>query len=378
MFDTVQPTAPNPAVRVIEQHGNSKYPNAVNGSTERGAARILRAPLAIKILGANAMIAVVVWSVAYYGHGGTPSMRMMVELAAALISGLAINTVLVVFALRPIRELEATVSRIWRGEPAARVSRSPIGDPQLDRVGGTLNALLDNLDQDRVRMHGLATEVIRAEDRERARIGRELHDSIAQALAAVAYQLSAAEKDARDPATAGRLRAIRVLAGQVLDEVDVLSHTVHPRVLNDLGLLAGLRHLARTVADPDQKIEVVASDGTDDAFCGIGMDTAAVMYRVAQDALQNAKRHSNARSIQIILGATDNDISMDVVDDGTGFDVAEAKARRPGMGLFTMSERVSLVHGEFAIDSAPGKGTTVRVRIPVERSTLQTTAGSVS
>ena len=350
----------------------------VPGANGTGAGRILRAPLALKILGANALIAVVVWCVAYYGHGGTPSTRMMVELSAALIAGLAINTVLVVFALRPIRDLELTVSRLSNGDQLARVPRSPVGDPQLDRVGGTLNALLDNLDQDRVRMHGLATEVIRAEDRERARIGRELHDSIAQALAALTYQLTAAEKDARDPTMAGRIRAIRVLAGQVLDEVDVLSHTVHPRVLNDLGLLAGLRHLARTVGDPQHTVEVVVSQGSEDAFCGLGMETAAVLYRVAQEALQNARRHANARSSTIVLGASGNDISMQVVDDGVGFDVAEAKARRPGMGLFTMSERVGLVHGEFAIDSAPGRGTKVRVRIPVERSTLPNTAGSVS
>jgi signal transduction histidine kinase len=177
---------------------------------------------------------------------------------------------------------------------------------------------------------------------------------------------------------AGRIRAIRVLAGQVLDEVDVLSHTVHPRVLNDLGLLAGLRHLARTVGDSLHPVEVVVSEGSEDAFCGLGMETAAVLYRVAQDAIQNAKRHSNARSTQIILGATSHDISMQVVDNGVGFDVTEARARRPGMGLFTMSERVGLVHGEFAVESAPGKGTKVRVRIPVERSsTLPNTAGSV-
>ena len=357
------------------QGGSLNNSHPAPSSNGQGPGRILRAPLALKILGANLLIAVVVWSVAYYGHGGTPSMRMMVELAAALIAGLAINTVLVVFALRPIRDLELTVSRLTNGDARARVPRSPVGDPQLDRVGGTLNALLDNLDQDRVRMHGLATEVIRAEDRERARIGRELHDSIAQALAAVTYQLTAAEKDARDPAMGGRIRAIRVLAGQVLDEVDVLSHTVHPRVLNDLGLLAGLRHLARTVGDTQHTVEVVVSEGSEDAFCGLGMETAAVLYRVAQDALQNAKRHSNGRSTRIILGASGNDISMQVVDDGVGFDVAEAKARRPGMGLFTMSERVGLVHGEFAIDSAPGKGTTVRVRIPVERSTLPNTRG---
>jgi signal transduction histidine kinase len=349
-----------------------KPPTESNGDGSHGAAQFLRVPLAIKLVGANVAIAVIAWGAVFLDHqAGSPTERMLIALAGALVAGIAVNLALVMLALRPIRDLERTAYRIWHGDAQARVPRSAVGDRDLDQIGGTLNALLDHLEQDRTRMHGLATEVIRAEDRERARIGRELHDSIAQALAAVTYQLSAAETDSRDPSMAGRLRTIRVLAGQVLDEIDVLSHTVHPRVLNDLGLLAGLRHLARTSANGSHPIEVLVTDGSEDAFRGLGMETAAVLYRVAQEALQNAMRHSKARRIEIILGASDGDVIMRVVDDGSGFDLAEARTRRPGMGLFTMGERVSLVRGEFAVDTGPGKGTTVRVRIPIERGSFQ-------
>jgi signal transduction histidine kinase len=337
-----------------------------------GAERVLRVPLVVKLLGANALIVLVALAATYAGHTtGLSSDRAMLIVAGAIVAGMVANLILVNLALRPIRDLEHTAWRIWHGDPRARVPRSPVGDPELDKVGGTLNALLDHLEQDRARLHTLATEVIRAEDRERARIGRELHDSIAQGIAALTYQLAAAETDARDAGAAARIRAIRVLAGQVLDEVELLSHTVHPRVLNDLGLLAGLRHLARTTTTPTTAVEVLVTEGTDDAFRGIGMETAAALYRVAQEALQNAIRHANAQRIEIIIGASEDQLTLRVVDDGTGFDVVEAKARRPGMGLFTMSERVGLVRGTFTVETEPGKGTTVRATIPVERESFR-------
>jgi signal transduction histidine kinase len=217
----------------------------------------------------------------------------------------------------------------------------------------------------------LASEIIRAQDGERARIGRELHESIAQSLAALTYQLTAAENDCRDSPMATRLRAIRIMGTQILDEVDMLSHTVHPRVLNDLGLVPGLRHLARTVADVKHAIEVRVTEGREADFRGLGIETASVLYRVAQEAIQNAMRHAEARRIEISVGARDGSVSLEVDDDGIGFSVEEASKRRPGMGLFTMRERVGLVRGEFAVHSVRGKGTSVRVNIPVARDTFK-------
>jgi signal transduction histidine kinase len=329
--------------------------------------RILQVPLAAKLVGANALIALLALAAVFVDRGANPGAgRMLVVLGIALAIGLAVNLTLVAIALRPIQTLEAMAWRIWHGDSQARVPHSPVADAQLHQLGDTLNALLDHLDQDRARMHGLASEVIRAEDRERARIGRELHDSIAQALAGVTYQLTAAETACKDGSASEKIRAIRVQVGEILDQVDVLSHTVHPRVLNDLGLVAGLRHLARTVTTGPTTVEVVITEGTEDDLRGLGLETAAVLYRVTQEALQNALRHSRAAKILVAVGAAAGRVRLRVDDTGTGFDLAEAQRRRPGMGLFTMRERVALVNGEFAVETAPGKGTSVRVSIPVE------------
>jgi signal transduction histidine kinase len=108
----------------------------------------------------------------------------------------------------------------------------------MKRIGTTFNLLLDGLVADRTRMRGLAAAVIDAGDRERASLARELHDSTAQQLAALVLQLSAAARDCTDVALADRLSGMRDQAEATLEEVRLLSHTVHPRVLDDLGLQA--------------------------------------------------------------------------------------------------------------------------------------------
>lgn len=330
------------------------------------ASQLLRIPLLGKLIGANAVVVLLALGAVALGVAdGADRSRMLLVLSAALFVGLVVNLTLVTLALRPIQELERTVWRIWHGESAARVPHSPIADADLDRVGDTLNVLLDSLEQDRVRMHGLASEVIRAEDRERSRIGRELHDSIAQSLAALIYQVAAAENVSSDPLVTDRLRSIRVLAGEILDEVDALSQTVHPRVLNDLGLVAGLRHIARTVGGDPPKVDVEILRGSEEGFRTLDPDVATVIYRVAQEAVQNAMRHSGADRVTLSLSNGGGAVTLVVNDRGRGFDLGEAQRRRPGMGLFTMRERVALVDGDFSIVTGLGEGTSVRVSIPI-------------
>jgi signal transduction histidine kinase len=251
---------------------------------------------------------------------------------------------------------------VWRGDFAARVRRSPVADRDIARVGRTINLLLDGLTADRARLRLLASQIIDAQDAERARIARELHDSTAQTLAALVFQLSALQRASADPAAAERLDLVHTMATGVLEEVRTLSHTVHPRVLDDLGLVAALEYLARQARE-DGTLEVgVASD----VRAGeIPRPVAAVLYRVAQEALANVRRHSGASSVRISLTATPAAVTLEIVDDGVGFDVADAEARRPGMGLFSMRERVGLVDGAMAIDSAIGRGTRVTATVPL-------------
>jgi len=323
---------------------------------------LLRAPLVAKIAGANAVIALAAGGVTLVAHGTHPGAAWMLTTGlGALLVSVLVNLVLVHLALRPLGALERTAERVWRGDLGARVPSSPLADRDMARVGRTINLLLDSLNDDRARMGRLAAQVISAQDGERSRIARELHDSTAQTLAGLMFQLSAAARDA-EPAQRERLDGLKDMAAAALEEVRTLSHTVYPRVLDDLGLVAALEWLARRarergVLDVSVKAEGVGGD--------VPHAAASVLYGVAQEALRNAERHSDAAAVEIELRGGPGTMTIEVADDGCGFEVAEAEKRRPGMGLFTMRERVALVEGRLTVDSALGAGTRVVATVPL-------------
>jgi len=336
---------------------------ATTGEAPRGLAAQLRRPLGGKIVGANVFIVLAAWAAALAVHGrGPEDGRMVLILGLALVGSFAVNLALVVAALRPLRALEATADRVWRGDLAARVHPSPVADRDMARVGRTLNLLLDGLTSDRARMRDLASQVIEAGDRERAHIARELHDSAAQQLAALVLQLTAAARESSDPELARRLAEIKGIAADVMEEVRLLSHTIHPRVLDDLGLAAALENLAHGASEHGPAIvEVVARGGTDD----VPPPASSVLYRIAQEAVSNALRHGAPQRVTLRLDVTAETATLEVTDDGCGFDVAAAESRRPGMGLFSMRERMALVEGWFDVASRPGEGTRVTAAVPL-------------
>jgi signal transduction histidine kinase len=208
----------------------------------------------------------------------------------------------------------------------------------------------------------LAKQVIQTGDRERASIARELHDSTAQTLAALLLELSVLAGENADPRLAVRITTVRSIVSDVLDEVRLLAHTVHPRVLDDLGLVAALQLLAReslergnvlVTYDGPPKIEPI------DASC------ASALYRVAQEAVANAIRHARAKVISIRVAAREGEVELEVTDNGIGFNAGDVERRRPGMGLFTMRERAALVGGRLAVHSGAGEGTRVVATVPM-------------
>jgi len=333
----------------------------------RRVPRLLRAalsvPLLMKIAGANALIVVIAAIISLRMHRlDGPDQALMGVMLLALTLSLVINLVLVRVALRPISALEGVAERVWRGDLDARVRPSLVADRDMARVGRTINLLLDSLMSDRARMRRLASQVISAQDEERARIARELHDSTAQTLTAVVLQLSAAVRDTADPSMAERLAEVKTMAGAALEEVRNMSHRMHPRVLDDLGLEAALEWLARGARESAGVMVTVDTVGE---TADLPPTAAPVLYRVAQEALGNALRHAAPTSVGITLRVDASSATLEVVDDGRGFDVVEAEARRPGMGLFSMRERVSLVDGHLDVSSAPGAGTRVLATIPL-------------
>jgi signal transduction histidine kinase len=324
--------------------------------------RILSVPLLAKLAGANLLIvAAALMGVALERHLHIPGSIVSI-LGLALATSLIVNLALVYVALRPLNDLEQTAARVSAGDTGARVSISILADRDMARVGTTLNELLDRLTEDRARVRRLAAQVISAQDEERARVARELHDSTAQILTAVMLQLGAAARESTTPEIDARVATLRELAAEALEEVRSLSHTMHPRVLDDLGLAAALAWLGRQ-AHAQEAVEV--SVDAEEFQPPIPAALASALYRVAQEALRNTARHGDARRITVRLRRDGELAVLDIADDGRGFDVAMATERRPGMGLFSMRERIALVNGRLTVNSAPGRGTRITATVPL-------------
>jgi signal transduction histidine kinase len=322
----------------------------------------LRVPLLAKVAGANLLIVVSALTAVLIERRLDFRFSVVSILGVALGASLIVNLVLVYVALRPLTDLEVTAAKLAGGDTEARVRTSILADRDMARVGTTLNTLMDRVTEDRARERRLAAQVISAQDEERARVARELHDSTAQILTAVMLQLGAAARESTTPELDARIATLRELASEALEEVRLLSHTMHPRVLDDLGLAAALEWLARqTCAQEPLDVHVTAA-----AFDRpIPPPTAAALYRVAQEALRNASRHAGAKHVDVRLDREDGDAVLEIVDDGCGFDVEGAELRRPGMGLFSMRERIGLVNGRLSVRSAPGRGTRVVAVVPL-------------
>ena len=328
----------------------------------RWVAALLRMPLMGKIAGANALIVTVAVLVAHFSGMVGQDSRLWLLLLTSLGLGLVVNAMLVLIALRPLKELENTARSVWQGQLEARVPASLVADAGIQRVGNTLNVLLDGLMADHRKLRTLANQIIRTGDQERASIARELHDSTAQSLAALLLELSVLAGENAEPRLDARLARIRTIVSDVLDEVRLVAHTVHPRVLDDLGLAAALQLLAR---ETQERSGVPVTCAGPASLRPIDAACASTLYRVTQEAVGNAIRHARATQVSIGVAQRNDTVELEVIDDGIGFNTDDVERRRPGMGLFTMRERAALVGGRLTLQSVPGVGTRVLVAVPM-------------
>lgn len=208
----------------------------------------------------------------------------------------------------------------------------------------------------------LAGRLIVAQEDERKRIARELHDDLSQQLAAVAIFVSSIRRDLSTliPKDYGKLDDLRGRLGLLHDGIHQLSHELHPATLENAGLDAALRQqadelnrLTGMIVHVDTRFEPKA----------ISPAVALCFYRVAQEALHNAAKHSGARRAEVTVAHVSDDLELAVKDSGRGFD-PKARRHNSGLGLTSMGERVRLVGGTLHIESTPQGGTTVRARVP--------------
>jgi len=280
-------------------------------------------------------------------------------LALAIVLSLCVNLWMLQRRFRP---LEGLIERIERIDPAQPATFELDGDAveEIDRLAQSFKRLLQGIEAER-RRGGQA--VLRAQEQERRRLARDLHDEVNQALTAMLLRLEALAQDA-PPARGAEVTELKRLAGEAMEELLSLARQLRPTALDDHGLAAAIeaqlnRFAAHTGVETEMTVE--GDPGRLDE------DVQIAVYRTAQEALANAGRHAGAGRVEVDLSVEERGAALRVSDDGAGFDPSRPGKRGgggPGLGLQGMAERARLAGGELDVRSSPGSGTTVTLRLP--------------
>jgi signal transduction histidine kinase len=219
------------------------------------------------------------------------------------------------------------------------------------------------------RIHDLGGRLLLAQEAERARIARELHDDVNQQVALLAIDLELLrEGGPQRPDAAVLASEACERAHGIAKSLHDLSHQLHPARLRMLGLVPALNGLQRELSRPDCVVEF----SSENVPAGLTHDVTLCLFRVAQEALHNALTHSGAGSVSLQLVGEADRLTMTIVDDGVGFDLGDAWRR--GLGLVSMGERLESIDGTFDIQSRPGSGTRLSISVPFREAASANTA----
>jgi len=209
---------------------------------------------------------------------------------------------------------------------------------------------------------GMGRKLIEAHEQERTRIGRDLHDDFVQRLALLSIELGAVQQDVPDAVSELRTRigALRDQTAQITDDVQLLSHELHSSRLEYLGIVGATKNFCQEFSER-QKVEIDFQSG--DLPTALPTELSLPLFRILQEALRNAMKHSGVKRFEVRLWGSTGEIHVTVSDLGVGFDPGAAM-ESSGLGLTSMQERLRLVGGDLSINSQPKRGTTIHARVP--------------
>jgi two-component system, NarL family, sensor histidine kinase UhpB len=274
-------------------------------------------------------------------------------LGFALAATVAVNIWLLSRRFEPLQRLvtEMQTADLSKPPEPPAVTEGPVEVVSLER---SFHAMLERLEAER---RGAANAALSAQERERERIARDLHDEVNQALTALLLRLAAVRRQAPDPEVAAELAEIGSLISRAMSELLDLARGLRPTTLDDLGLKAAL---ATLVEEVEREAGIAAGFEAEGELDGVPDDVQLVTYRVAQEAVTNVIQHADAGHLRVrLIGAADGAIELRISDDGTGYAGGRSNER---LGIAGMRERALLCGGELTVESEPGAGTRVTLQ----------------
>jgi two-component system, NarL family, sensor histidine kinase UhpB len=348
-------------------------------NTSQLANRLLRVPLSYKILLANSAIVTVgavagtvvtVWHVLNYPDTLHYDLIVLFAVIGLAIS-FVVNKQILQVALQPLDCLQAAVDAISRGEPDIQIICPGPSDERFDRLIETFNQMVRQQAADAHRLQTLSHRILQAQEEERQRVARELHDEAAQALTSLLVHLRLLERAYTPEQAQERVSELRELTAQALEEVRRVALDLRPKILDDLGLTAALGWRVDEFNAAGDAVATLKVDGIHER---LPRTVELVFYRVAQEALNNVARHATASRVTMTLNRDDEYLMLSVVDNGRGFDSSRPAPQNGitgGLGLLGIHERMSMVGGTVEIVSTPDQGTRLYARLPMKEISRQ-------
>jgi signal transduction histidine kinase len=309
--------------------------------------------------------------------------RLLVAIVLGFAATLAVAWMTTRRVVKPTEQLTAAATRMARGDLASPIetsARDEIGElaKSLDLMRehllaaraadeATNQVLESRVAQRTARLGEVLRRTISAQEEERRRLARELHDETAQTLAALSIMLDRARDslDDRPWQAAAHVREAKAVATRLLDETRRLILGLRPLVLDDMGLVPAVRWQCEATLG-DGGLEATVDDRL--GAMRLPRHVEVALFRIIQEAVTNVARHADARHVGITLSRDDDTVTVVVADDGRGFEVrrtAGIAGRFDSVGLSGMAERVALLDGSIQVRSAPGAGTTIEVTVPL-------------
>ncbi|MEZ4830426.1 MAG: sensor histidine kinase [Caldilineaceae bacterium] len=338
--------------------------------------RLLRVPLFYKILLGNSLIVtmgavagtvVTVWHTRRFPND-MQFWLIAIFAAVGLIISFLVNNWILRVALKPLDRLQEGVDAVGEGRLDVHVRNGGPSDERFDRLIDTFNQMVAQQQADARRLQMLSHRILQAQEEERQRVARELHDEAAQALTSLLVHLRLLERSYTPEQAQQRVHELRELTAQALEEVRRVALDLRPKILDDLGLIAALAWRVDELNADGRAKATLRVEGVTER---LPHTVELVFYRVAQEALNNAARHADAETITLTLARRGELLSMEIVDDGKGFDPAQKLGARydadthstGGLGLAGIRERMSMIGGAGVIESSPGAGTRIAVSV---------------
>jgi two-component system sensor histidine kinase UhpB len=342
-----------------------------NGHLERIRQRFAHLSIHKQIVIGNAILIVI------GAIGGTLITRQLTDMAAdvwLIFLFATVGTALVILingwiikaALRPLRELSQVVEELGSNRGDVESLLLPGSDPDIRQLANGLNSLIVQLDEHNQQLKALSKRAITAQEEERKRIARSLHDDTGQALTSLIISLERIES--KIPPDEVNLRAslesTRVLAKQTLGELRQIIYGLRPTMLDDLGLVSAIRWYARShLEEAGIRVTVTPLDDIEP----LSPELKIALYRIAQEAINNIIKHSHAKSATVSLYQNKGHVHLCIEDDGHGFDVQNTSIQalqHQKWGLLGIEERTDLLGGTVIVNSGPKQGTKLEIIMP--------------